>query len=132
MITSVDARHKLEAAEVADALRRRTTRNFPLAGFYLTLAVYFVIATYSIGTVKIGSHHFVPVGGLVTFGLGLVFMYAAARKLFVRTSDKAVKVLIAALMDADIKAVATKPGDTQAAHQKIQAKTNQPATRAQA
>ena len=94
-------RYKAEAAEMVDALHRRATRNVPLAGIYLTIGLIFLVFACDIGTVKISRHQFIPVSGLVTLALAFCFIYAAARRLFVRTSDKAIKVLIEALLNND-------------------------------
>ena len=87
-----------------EILRKRTTRNVPLAGFYLTIALYLLGMTYGFGTVRIGYHNFVPVSGLVSLALALCFIYMASVKLFVRTTDKVLKLLTEEMFKDDTEA----------------------------
>ena len=119
--SSFKIRRKAEASTMIEMLRKRTTRNVPLAGFYLTLALYFLFATYSIGTTRIGQDNFVPVRGHVTLALALCFIYAASMKLFVRTSDKVLKLLTEEVFKDDSEArVLTMFDKVQASHARRQ------------
>jgi len=103
-LSSSKIRRKAEAATIIEMLRKRTTRNVPLAIFNLTFALFFIFQTVSIGTRQIGSHDFVPVQGLVTLALALIFVYATSVNLFVRTSDRVLLILTEEIFKHDSEA----------------------------
>jgi hypothetical protein len=57
--------------------------------------------TYLIGTTTIGNRDFIPVAGLVHLAIAICFLYAGTTKLFVRTTDKVLYLLIEELVNRD-------------------------------
>jgi len=100
-ITSTTIRRKVEVPAMIEYLRNRTSRNVALAGFHFTIALYFLVVTHNIGTTTIGSHDYIPVSGLLTLSLALCFIYAGSAKLYVRTTDKVLKLLIEEMFPDD-------------------------------
>jgi hypothetical protein len=94
-------KRECEVVEMTEALRRRTTRNVAAAGSLFTVALLFFLMSYKIGTIRIGSHYFIPVEGLATFAIAICFIYAGTVKAFVSTSDKVLHFLIGEIVKRD-------------------------------
>ena len=118
-LSSYKIRRKAEAATIIQMLRKRTTRNVPLAIFNLTLAHFFIYQTVCFGAKPIGMHDYVPVHGLVTLALALFFVYAASVNLFVRASDRVLLLLTEEIFKHDSEAqVITMLNTVQNSHAK--------------
>ena len=75
--------------EAVDALRRRTKRSIPVGICYFAFALFYLWQGYHEGlSKKIDGENVVLVGGAVSWGVALIWIFAAIEKISVNPTDK--------------------------------------------